>query len=141
MRHLSLDGQIPKIKSVMTPFPHFIRSGASLGEAQTLMSSQGFRHLPVQKDGELVGIVSSLTPGGPSTAELTVDEVMSTRIFVVDMDRPLDSVLAHMNESRVDYALVRHEGKLAGIFTAFDACRVLADALRATSWGDDDDAA
>ncbi len=141
MKKLSLDGDIPKIKTVMTPFPHFIDSGASLSEARSLMSAQGFRHLPVQSAGELIGIISAQSLDQPPGSKGTVDDAMSTRVFVVDMDRPLDAVLAHMIEHRVDCALVRHEGKLAGIFTTFDACRVLANALHGSGWSDSDDAA
>ena len=51
-------------------------------------------------------------------------------VYVVDVDTPLDEVLSHIAETHVGSALVVKNGKLAGILTNGDVCRVLADLLR-----------
>ncbi len=130
MKSLSFEGEVPKIKAVMTPFPHFIEQRSTVAEAREMLAAQGIRHLPVQSSNELVGIVTDRSLRAATDPELLVSEVMSEDVFVVDMDRPLDVVLEHMTEERLDCALVRHQGKLAGIFTTFDACRLLGEALQ-----------
>ena len=37
---------MPSMRSVMTPFPHFVEVGDSLLRARTLMVEHQFRHLP-----------------------------------------------------------------------------------------------
>jgi acetoin utilization protein AcuB len=43
---------------------------------------------------------------------------------------PLDRVLDAMTEKRLGSVLVLKEGELAGVFTASDACQLLAELLR-----------
>ena len=51
------------IKSVMTPFPHWIDGGEPLLAARDVMQELKVRHLPVKEDGELVSIDGSWTAG------------------------------------------------------------------------------
>ena len=132
MKTLSVAGEVPRIKAVMTPFPHFVESESTVAEALETMSAQGIRHLPVQSGNELVGVVSDRTLRAATDPSQPVSEAMNEDVFVVDMDRPLDVVLDYMTEHHVGCALVRHQGKLAGIFTTFDACRLLGEALQSS---------
>jgi CBS domain-containing protein len=60
VRALSLSHDAPRhqIVSWMTPDPKTVDPGMDAEEALRFMLDQGFRHLPVVKDGRLVGIVS-----------------------------------------------------------------------------------
>ena len=49
---------MPMIQKVMTPMPHTIGSDISLKKAMEMMREFRIRHLPVQKGGQLVGILS-----------------------------------------------------------------------------------
>jgi CBS domain-containing protein len=49
--------------------------------------------------------------------------------YSVDLDARLVDVLSHMANHHIGAALVTKEGRLAGIFTAADACRVFAEYL------------
>ena len=49
--------EMPRIKSVMTPFPYSIEAAAPLSHARQMMEKHGFHQLPVMKDGELVHFV------------------------------------------------------------------------------------
>ena len=42
----------------MTPNPEFVNEDSTIAEALHLMSLGGYRHLPVMREGTLVGIVS-----------------------------------------------------------------------------------
>ena len=130
---------MPLVKSVMTPFPHTIEVDASLEAAQAMMRDHGVRHLPVTRGGRLVGLLSerdlrrSLDPaqGLPAGDSLAVGDAALFDPFVVGMSAPLDDVLHEMAERRIGSALVVKDERIAGIFTATDACRVLAEQLRA----------
>jgi acetoin utilization protein AcuB len=132
MRH------IPPIKTVMTPFPYSIDIDAPIEEARAFMHKQNIRHLPVIARGKLAGIVSDrdiklyLGPDldYPQAKETRVRDVFLANPFVVDLNDALDNVLVAMAERHVGSVLVTRDGKLAGLFTATDACRSFADYLR-----------
>lgn len=130
---------MPSIKAVMTPFPYSIDSLDPLSRAREMMSANQIHHLPVMEAGELVGVLShpeveqvleKVAAGGDSPSEVLVGEAPRREPYTVDLSEPLDRVLTHMAESRVDVALVTKEGRLAGIFTLTDACRCFAESLK-----------
>lgn len=127
----------PHIKSVMTPFPHSIDKQESIGAARKLMLDHHVRHLPVTDNRELCGIVSDrdikllLGPelGSPDPKELTVEDAYVEGGYSVDLETPLSIVVRTMAEKHIGAAVVTGHGRIAGIFTATDACRVLAEHL------------
>ena len=129
---------IPAIRSVMTPFPYFVEVGDSLLTARMLMVRHEVRHLPVKERGHLVGVLTdrdlkrALDPdlGMPPKEELFVRDVFVPDAYTVDMDEPLDRVLEEMADRHIGSVLVTSHGRLAGIFTTMDACRVLREHLR-----------
>jgi acetoin utilization protein AcuB len=130
--------QIPEIRHVMTPFPHWIDIEAPIREAQQMMAVHAIRHLPVMEGGQLVGVVADrdirlvLDPreGKPATSDMTVREVYAGEAYIVDTHERLDTVLLHMSQRSVSAALVVMEGRLAGIFTVTDVCRTFGLLLR-----------
>ena len=77
-------------------------------------------------------------PAGPTPAPRVIEEevvsepvtdAMVTEAYVVDLETPVASVAKTMADRHFGSALVTRRGKLAGIFTMTDACRVLADQL------------
>jgi acetoin utilization protein AcuB len=127
----------PRIKSVMSPFPYAIDICAPIGQARKLMLEHHVHHLPVTGANELKGIVSDrdikllLGPefGSPDPHELTVEDAYVEDGYAVDLETPLAVVVRHMTEKHLGAALVTKQHRIAGIFTAEDACRVLADYL------------
>jgi len=138
--------RIPPVKSVMTPFPHFIDVDESAAKAMEMMLDLEIRHLPVKRGGRLVSVVSHddivAARGRGGSGPLPVSDVCASGAYIVDLSERLDRVLAHMAERHLGAALVVKEGRLAGIFTTTDACRLLGRLLR--DWygdGDGGDAA
>ncbi|MDB6061500.1 MAG: hypothetical protein JWM78_1603 [Verrucomicrobiaceae bacterium] len=132
MRH------IQQMLTVMTPFPHHIEASATLAVAAQMMDEHDIRHLPVIEAGDIFGILSerdlerAKTPGHSLSeeTELRVGDICTQRPYFVDISDPLDRVLDAMVEKRLGSVLVLREGELAGVFTAVDACSLLAQTLR-----------
>ncbi len=128
--------RIPTIKSVMTPFPHSVRTGDTIAAARRSMTQNGIRHLPVIDDEHLTGIltlrdVERVEAISEHAARVTsVGEVCRFPAYTVDLDEPLDNVLLHMASERLGSVLVIRHERVVGIFTVTDACRLLAVHLR-----------
>jgi acetoin utilization protein AcuB len=129
--------QIPSIRSVMTRSPRSVDIDASVRAAQDLMVDFEIRHLPVTEGDRLVGILSdrdiafaSNSSGEALGDRLRVREVCSLEVYCVGPDEPLDAVLAEMAERRIGSVVVIEGEKIAGLFTATDACRCFAELLR-----------
>lgn len=129
--------EAPKLKNAMTPFPYSVDAEAPLDAAVEFMRRHKIRHLPVTAKGALTSIVSDrdiklvLGPdfASPSSRELKVRDAMVKDCYIVDLATPLAAVLRHMAMQRIGSAVVTRRGKLAGVFTASDACRTFADYL------------
>ncbi len=126
---------MPRIGSVMTPFPYSLGPGDSLDAARQLMAKHGIRHVPVMVEGGAAGMITdqdlrrAAAVGGPD-AEPRVGDLALSETCQVDISAPLDLVLGEMAGRLLDSALVLKGGRLAGIFTATDACRAFAKFLR-----------
>jgi len=64
-----LDTQATRLAEVMTPTPQTVSPQTPFGHALVLMQENGFRHLPVIRDGKPVGIVSSRSAMDPDLEE------------------------------------------------------------------------
>ena len=95
---------VPEIRSVMTRSPLSVSIDASVRSAEDLMI-----------DNDVGAHVCSLD------------------VYAVAPEERLDVVLARMAERRLGSAVVTDGGRIAGVFTATDACRCFADWLRAAS--------
>ena len=106
------------------------------GEALALCRERRIRHLPVLREGELVGIVSdrdlrSATPalGDPGRAEalrnLRVADVMTRDVVTTRPDAPIEEAANTMREGRIGCLPVVEDGVLAGILTSSDVMEAL----------------
>ncbi len=125
-----------KIEDVMTKSPHSIGLDQNVSIAQQMMRERGIRHLPVQDGGKLVGILThrdvqfALGWAKEPANELEIKDVYTPDPYVVEVGTTIDQIVERMAEERIGSALVLDKGKLVGIFTTVDACRVLALLLK-----------
>ena len=129
--------QTPPIRSVMTASPRTVDIDAPVRVAQDLMIDFEIRHLPVTEGDRLVGILSdrdiafaSNSATGELCDRLCVRDVCSLEVYRVAPEEPLDAVLAEMAERRIGSVVVTEGERIAGLFTATDACRCFAEHLR-----------
>jgi acetoin utilization protein AcuB len=120
------------VADVMTEQPLTIGRDQTLAIAHAFMRKEGVRHLPVLERGEIVGILSQRdlyfleTIAGVDMDADKVDDAMSPDVYKVGPDTPLSKVAANMARRRIGCAVVVERDRVAGIFTATDALRVLA---------------
>lgn len=139
-------GAAMSVASVMVRAPVTIAAGRSMAAAHRLMSRHRIRHLPVLRDGALVGIVSmrdlhlveTLKDVDPET--VSVAEAMTPEPYQVSPAAPLVAVARTMAERKLGSVVVVEAGAVVGLFTTVDAMSLLADLLegarpsRAARW-------
>ncbi len=129
--------KIPPVESVMSSSVLSVGIDELVRVAEDIMTDHEVRHLPVTDKKMLVGVLSdrdiafmSNTGEADLRDRLYVRDVCSLDIYSVERDEPLDRVLSEMADRHIGSAIVTDGGKLAGVFTATDACRYFAEFLR-----------
>ena len=122
----------------MSVSPVTIAPSTSVHEAQALMQQRKIRHLPVLKDGRLVGIVSDrdirLILPSPATSltvwesrylldNLTVGEVMNYFVMTTTPDCPVTEAVGRMLGHKVGALPVVEDRQVIGILTRTDILR------------------
>lgn len=126
---------IPSVQKFMTTSPHSIGRDQTIAHASARMREFQIRHLPVLEGGRLLGMLSERDValvealGGVDPAVVTVADAMSTHVYSVRPDAPLDEVVREMASKKYGSAVVEQNGKIVGMFTTVDACRALAELL------------
>ena len=123
------------IQKYMTQAQHFASPEESVLLAYERMREHDVRHLPVLRDGKLLGVlfksdlklVESLEPA--VVRPIKVESLMVTEYYTVGPDEALDVAAREMSKRKWGSALVTDKGKVVGVFTTTDALRALSDAL------------
>ena len=127
---------IPEVQSVMTLMPHSVGPDQTLAAAREIMAVNDIRHLPVRDGGQLKGVISdrdinfALAMDLAEPEALMVRDIFTEEPFVVEPTTKIDVIAERLVSDRIGSALVVVDGKVVGIFTTIDACRVLTDVLR-----------
>jgi acetoin utilization protein AcuB len=131
--------KMPSVGSVMTPFPFFADAADPVVKVERLMRRHKIRHVPVKRNGAVIGIVSErdlhrwsgIDSSAVNKTAARAAEVMVPDPYIVPFNTPLSEVAAEMERRRIGSALIVRRGKLAGILSAMDICRILAHILDA----------
>lgn len=126
------------VEEFMTPRPVCIDASATVLDAYRRMQATGCRHLPVVREGTLLGLVSQrglyrlerLT--GSDRANEPVVDAMDVP-YVAEPETPLVFVAEEMERRKTGACVVGSQGKVLGIFTTNDALTALATILSATA--------
>jgi len=125
------------VEAFTTPDPVMVPDTASIDDMLELMEHHGVRHLPIVRDGGVVGVVSDrdLRVARGLSAErrnqVMASDIMATDPISVLADTPLDEVAFDMSERKIGSVLVYEEGgEYLGIFTVTDALNALIEVAR-----------
>ena len=123
------------ISDVMTPDPMTLAPSALVREAYALMRERGFRHVPIEEEGVLVGVISMTDIGKlgarvPEILATPIRDVMSTKLLTVAPEEAVEVAAATMAVRKINCLLVVVDAKLVGIVTTYDLLDALARSLR-----------
>ena len=127
------------VGAIMTPQPVTVGRQETLATAHRLMRSHDIRHLPVLEHGDLVGILSQRdlllleTLRGVDIDKDFVEAAMTSDTYAVSPDTPVATVARQMARKRYGCAVIMERGRVAGIFTATDALRIVAAVVPTTA--------
>ena len=112
-----------KVKTLMRPAPTVTLQG-SLSEVARLMIESGVRQLPVYDGEKLLGFVTDedVIHGVVMQrwGDVEIKEIMTKRLFVVEEDKSLGSVLSLFRDYDISHAPVVSKGKLVGMISIHD---------------------
>jgi CBS domain-containing protein len=132
-----VDARIARVRGFMTSRPDTIPADMPLEAARQRMFDLDVHHLPVVRDGRLVGVLSasdillaeSIRSRGGLRGVITVSEVMHAEPFTCVDDAHLHAVAREMAHRRQDCAVVlddAHPTRINVVFTTTDALRALS---------------
>lgn len=134
-----------KTREIMTTKPITVDPEMPMLEARQRMAGARIRHLVVTEGSRVVGIVTDrdirLNLPSPATtlsvweinallAKLTVGEIMSRSVIMIDPERPASEAAGLMIEHKIGALPVVEGGRLVGIVTESDFVRAVAVADR-----------
>ena len=93
--------RMPVVGLVMTSFPYFIEVDDDTNRMESMMDEHGIRHLPVQENGKVVGIVSErdlhhrVKRDAPAAEKNTIlaRHIMVADPYIVSFRTPLSEVV------------------------------------------------
>lgn len=122
------------VEEYTSPILVTVDPAANLDQAIEMMQENGVRHLPVVRDGKVIGIVSErdllLHIGKNWTSMMKVGDIMSTNLLSVHINDTLGDVAYQLSSEKVGSAIVLDEHEdLYGIFTTTDALNALVEIM------------
>jgi acetoin utilization protein AcuB len=116
------------VEEIMHRDVMIVSPGVTLAEAYDLLRTGGFRHLPVMKDGHLVGVVTdrdlrlatSRLADHPFSPEARVGDVMSSPVSTAHPRDPVEHAARTMRDARIGCLPVEEDASLVGIVTVTD---------------------
>jgi len=129
--------KMPIVGAVMTSFPYFVEADDAVRKVEKIMDDHDIRHLPVQEKGRLIGIVSERdlhhrvkrSSSAQEKEKIRARDIMVDKPYTVAFDTLLNEVVGEMAQRHIGSAIVVRRGKLAGVLSAIDVCRILGEYL------------
>lgn len=133
------------VRDIMSPRPITVDPTTPMLDARQRMADARIRHLIVVEDARVTGIVTDrdirLNLPSPATSlsvwevnyllsRLTVGEVMSRSVMVIDSQRPIAEAARIMVDHKIGALPVVDGGRLTGIITESDFVRAVAGLRR-----------
>ncbi len=139
------------VKDRMTPDPITGHPEMSVTDAQELMKTKGFRHLPIlDENDQLVGLITKgslarTLPADTSNlsrfevsyvlAKIKVSSIMAEDVITATPDTPIEIAARMMADNLIGCLPVTEDGKLVGIITDQDLFITMVSLLGARNEG------
>jgi CBS domain-containing protein len=107
---------------------------ASVYDALKLMGEKNVGALPVVEGGKLVGVISErdyarkVVLQGKSSLQTPVSEIMTPRVFSVQIGQKMTEAMAIMSEKRVRHIPIMDDDQLVGIISIGDVLKEIVSA-------------
>ena len=119
-----------------------VTKDTSIKDVVFYMAEKGVGLVPIMESGKLVGVFSErdlvkrVIAKNKSLDETKVEDVMSTKLIIADINETNESVLAKMKEANTRHILVIENEKLVGVLAMRDlleldlsACKLTVEVL------------
>jgi len=119
-----------------------VTKDTSIKDVVFYMAEKGVGLVPIMESGKLVGVFSErdlvkrVIAKNKSLDETKVEDVMSTKLIIADINEANESVLAKMKEANTRHILVIENEKLVGVLAMRDlleldlsACKLTVEVL------------
>lgn len=120
-------GDDPQVGALMSEVLICASPDTSLQDASSSCDTAGVRHLPVVRDGELVGVVSDRdlrAAAHSGTADpLVVKDLMATEVETIEVGSRLSQAARRMADVAISSLPVVDGGRLVGIVTSTDVMK------------------
>ena len=123
------------IRDLMTTSPRSLESGSTVMEAARAMRDEDAGLIPVVEGEKLVGTVTDrdiairVVAEGKSPESITVGEIASRELVMIDPQQDLDEALRLMARHQIRrLPVVEEDGRLVGIVAQADIARNASDA-------------
>jgi acetoin utilization protein AcuB len=129
---MSAQDRAKTVERFMTHCPHTIEEHQPLSVGHEMMRRYQIRHLPVLRDGKLVGTLSQRdlyfieTLSDVDPEKVPVGDAMSTDTYTVGPRTTLRRVAAEMADHRYGSAVIMERDRVIGILTTVDGMRALS---------------
>lgn len=111
------------VASVATPAAQCVSPDATLAQVDDLVHARGYRHLPVVRDGVLIGMLSDRdlrqAHGAHVDPGAAVETLMTRRVLSIEPEAPISEAVERMLEHKIS-ALPVTDRRGLGIVTADD---------------------
>jgi len=131
------------IKSILAQRELYtVSKGTTIKNVVFYMAEKGVGLVPIMDSGKLIGVFSErdlvkrVIAQNKSLDETKVEDVMSTKLIIADVDEANESVLAKMKEANTRHILIIENEKLIGVLAMRDlleldlsACKMTVEVL------------
>lgn len=121
------------VAEIMTTPVHVVAPGVAALVAKDLLRRRRIRHLPVVRDGRLIGILSDRDP---FLEGRRVDEIMTSKVLTARPDCEIRDAARMLAEERIGcLPVVDADGAVLGIVTTTDVLRWVVRNAPLDLWG------
>jgi len=131
------------IKSILAQRELYtVSKGTTIKNVVFYMAEKGVGLVPIMDSGKLIGVFSErdlvkrVIAKSKNLDETKVEDVMSTKLIIADVDEANESVLAKMKEANTRHILIIEDEKLIGVLAMRDlleldlsACKMTVEVL------------